>query len=128
MHSKLGQELKINEFLTAKDHHDDYKDIRNDVHRINMLVQEAEEQNIELDADLVAKVNAFTSRLISERNLRKQRELYLEGISTSDNAQVEKLQNLITDAEKKKVEEDYIKSASKLTSQMSGNIKARDTL
>ena len=84
MHKKLGQELKINQFLQEKDHHDNYKDIRNDVHRINMLITEAEEQNIDLDTDLVAKVNGFTSRLISERNLRKQRDLYLEGISTCD--------------------------------------------
>ena len=128
MHKKLGQELKINQFLMEKDHHENYKDIRNDMHRINMLITEAEEQSIDLDTDLVAKVNGFTSRLISERNLRKQRDLYLEGISECNPGQVEKLQNLINDAEKKKVEEEYIKHASKLTSQMSGNIKARDTL
>jgi hypothetical protein len=40
-------------------------------------------------------VNDFTSKIISERNLRKQRDLYLEDISNCNQEKVEKLQNLI---------------------------------
>lgn len=48
------------------------------------MVEEARELNIDLDQSLLKNVNDFTSRLISERNLRKQRDLYIEGISSSD--------------------------------------------
>jgi len=37
-----------------------------------------------MDQSMIEEVNNFTSRLISERNLRKQRDLYIEGISSSD--------------------------------------------
>ena len=59
------------------------------------MVEEAQKLNIELDQKMMEQVNDFSSRLISERNLRKQRDLYIEGISTSDATQVNKLQNLI---------------------------------
>jgi hypothetical protein len=71
LHKKLGQEMKIDGFLNSKHHHDNYKDIRNDVEKINNYIKEAEDQSIELDQDTIKKVNMFTSRLISERNLRK---------------------------------------------------------
>lgn len=128
LHKKLGQELKINDFLTKKHHHDNYKDIKNDVQRINNMLQYAEENNIEIDKEIIAKVNNYCSRLISERNLRKQRDLYEDSITTCDKEQVGKLENLIDVANKYEVEPEYIKKAMKLTSQMSGNIKARETL
>ena len=59
------------------------------------MVEEAQKLDIELDQKMMEQVNDFSSRLISERNLRKQRDLYIEGISTSDANQVNKLQNLI---------------------------------
>lgn len=128
MHLKLEHELKIRTFLAEKDHHDNYKDIRKDVQRINDMVQNAQDLQIDLDSTLVADVNAFTSRLISERNLRKQRDLYIEGISTSDKEKVDKLQSLIDNANQNAVEKEYVTKAEKLTSQMSGNINARETL
>lgn len=41
MHLKLQHELKIRTFLEQKAHHDNYKDIRKDVQRINEMVQTA---------------------------------------------------------------------------------------
>lgn len=76
----------------------------------------------------MADVNQFTSKLISERNLRKQRDLFLESIQTCDQAKVDKLQGLIDTANEFNVEKEYIEIAEKLTSQMSGNIQARETL
>lgn len=78
--------MKIQNFLAAKTHHDNYKDIRKDVKKINDMVAEAQDLNIDLDQHLIQRVNDFSSRLISERNLRKQRDLYIEGISTSDSS------------------------------------------
>lgn len=52
----------------------------------------------------------------------------MDGISTCDKDKVETLQDLIDTANKFNVEKDYIDKADTLTSQMSGNIKARETL
>mgnify|MGYP001035841938 CR=1 FL=1 len=95
LHLKLQHELKIQNFLQEKHHHDNYKEIRKDVQKINDMVQNAQDLEIDLDSNLVNEVNQFTSRLISERNLRKQRDLYLESIKTCDKQNVDKLQNLI---------------------------------
>ena len=92
------------------------------------MVQKAQDLEIDLDSDLVSKVNNFTSRLISERNLRKQRDLYLESISVCDQEKVDKLQGLINNANQNAVENEYIEKAEILSNQMSGNIKARNTL
>ena len=114
--------------MKEKDHHDNYKDIRKDVQRITEMVEQAQNLEIDLEPTLIEGVNAFTFRLISERNLRKQRDLYLESIQSCDNDKVSKLQSLINTADENKVENEYIATAKTLTSQMSGNIKARETL
>lgn len=59
------------------------------------MVEEAQNENIILDSDLIQRVNDFCSKIISERNLRKQRDLYLDSISVCDSEKVDKLQNLI---------------------------------
>ena len=128
MHVKLEQELKIETFLANHIHHDNYKDIRKDVSKVNDMVAEAQERNIDIEQSIIQKVNDFTSKIISERNLRKQRDLFLGSISTCDQDKVNKLQGLIDTANKFQVEKPYIEQADKLTSQMSGNIKARETL
>mmetsp|Transcript_42036 Transcript_42036/g.64407 ORF Transcript_42036/g.64407 Transcript_42036/m.64407 type:complete len:208 (-) Transcript_42036:41-664(-) len=92
------------------------------------MVETAQNLEIDLEQSLVEEVNAFTSRLISERNLRKQRDLYIESIQTCDKEKVQKLQNLIDIANDNNVEKEYIAIAEVLTSQMSGNIRARETL
>ena len=120
--------MKMTNFMKEKTHHDDYKDIRKDVQRITDMVETAQNLDIDLDPQVIDDVNAFTHRLISERNLRKQRDLYLESIQSCDHQKVEKLQSLINQANETKVEGEYIQHAEKLTAQMSGNIKARETL
>ena len=92
------------------------------------MLEDAQANDIELDSVLVNKVNDFTSTIISERNLRKQRDLYLESISSCDQDQVNKLQGLIDIANKNAVDKQYIDSAEVLSGQMSGNILARETL
>ena len=84
LHLKLEHELKIQSFLKAHEHHENYKDIRKDVQRVNELVETAEGLGIELDPAITATVGEYTARIISERNLRKQRDLYLESICSCD--------------------------------------------
>lgn len=102
--------------MKEKDHHDNYKDIRKDVQRITEMVEQAQNLEIDLEPTLIEGVNAFTFRLISERNLRKQRDLYLESIQSCDNDKVSKLQTLINTADENKVEVEYIATAKTLTS------------
>ena len=48
------------------------------------MLEDATQRDIDIDQVLINKVNEFTSKIISERNLRKQRELFLESISSCD--------------------------------------------
>ena len=50
--------------MKDKYHHDDYKQIRKDVEKVNNLLGNAYELDIDLDKDLVQEVNNFTKRLI----------------------------------------------------------------
>ena len=79
------------------------------------MVETAVNLDIDLDSNLVKEVNNYTSRLVSERNLRKQRDLYLEYISNSDHDKVNKLRGLIDVAKENVVEDVYVASAEKLT-------------
>lgn len=83
-HLRLMHELQIRNFLKAKEHHENYKEIRKDIESVNKMLDKASALDIELDNKLVMEVNNFTEKLTSERNLRKQRDLMLEGISTAD--------------------------------------------
>jgi predicted transcriptional regulator len=57
LHLKLQHELKISNFLKEKHHHDNYKDIRKDIKRIEDMVKEAENLEIDLDPGLFSQVN-----------------------------------------------------------------------
>ena len=94
LHLKLNYELKIKTFLMQNNHHDDYKEIRKDEKRINEMVEEAQGLDVDLDADLLMMVNEYCSRIITERNLRKQRDLFLDSITSWDDSKVSRLQNL----------------------------------
>jgi len=81
-----------------------------------------------LDTSLQSEVDQFISRLVAERNLRKRKGLYTDTISNSKKEHVDELNDLITDAEKKAVETQYVEEAKYLTGQMDGNIKSRHIL
>ena len=58
------------------------------------MVEEAQGLDVDLDADLLMMVNEYCSRIITERNLRKQRDLFLDSITSWDDSKVSRLQNL----------------------------------
>lgn len=60
LHLKLEHELKIQNFLKKNEHHDNYKDIRKDVQRVNELVETAEGLGIELDPAITTTVGEYT--------------------------------------------------------------------
>jgi len=53
--------------------------------------------------------------MIAERNVRKQKDLFLDSISTSTPEQVDKLNNLINIAKDNGVEGVYVGNAASLT-------------
>lgn len=127
-HLRLEHELRIRNFLKDHTHHETFKAIRKDVQKINEMVETAQGLDIDLDPVMITEVNQFTSRLVSERNLRKKKGLYNDEISTSKDAQVNELRELIDTAKKNNVEEVYVNEAEKLTGQMAGNIESRNIL
>lgn len=49
LHKKLEHELKIETFLKKNQHHENYKDIRKDIQKLENMLREAEEGHIDLD-------------------------------------------------------------------------------
>jgi hypothetical protein len=74
---RLMHELKIRIFLKDKFHHDNYKEIKKDIKKVEDMLANAHALDIELDNKLVEEVNNFTERLLQERNMRKSRDLML---------------------------------------------------
>ena len=123
---KLDKELDIRNFIKSVDHVDDYKTILKSVKILNDKVEAARSLGVDLDSGLIGDVNRCTSRLISERNLRFQMESLKVYQSTHET--VDELRNLIEKAQDTNVANQYREAAEKLSSQMSGNIKAREIL
>ncbi len=126
LHLKLDKELDIRNFIKSVDHVDDYKTILKSVKILNDKVEAARSLGVDLDSGLIGDVNRCTSRLISERNLRFQMESLKVYQSTHET--VDELRNLIEKAQDTNVANQYREAAEKLSSQMSGNIKAREIL
>lgn len=61
----------IRNFLKENEHHENYKLIRKDVQKITEMVDRAKEQGVELDKELIADVEKYCEKILSERNLRK---------------------------------------------------------
>lgn len=128
-HIRLKHEKKIREFLKEKYHHENYKEIKKDVKKVEDMLAAAHALDIKLDDEMVGEVNRFTERLIQERNMRKSRDLMLQNaVGSCTRNDVEKIKNLVEGAKEQNVEAEYIQASEKLLGQMEGNIKARDTL
>jgi hypothetical protein len=63
-HQRLFHEKKIREFLKEKFHHDNYKEIKKDVKKVEDMLAAAHALDIKLDDEMVGEVNRFTERLI----------------------------------------------------------------
>lgn len=112
--------------MKSVDHVDKYKTILKSVKVLNDLEKNAKKLGVELDPQLEADINQCTHRLISERNLRFEMEnMYISG---SDKETVDKLQDLIKQAEGTSVEGTYMAQANKLNLLMNDNIEARRIL
>ena len=126
LHLKLEKELDIKNFIKSVEHVDDYKTIRKSVKVLNDKYQNAEKLGVEVDPQLISQINDCSHRLISERDLRFEMENMYVSASTTDT--VQKLQDLISEANKYSVEKVYMDKANNLCGKMEDNILARDTL
>ncbi len=126
LHLKLEKEQDIRKFIRSLDHVDDYRTILKSVKILNDKVENAKNLDVDLDAGLQQEVNKTTSRLISERNLRFEMEM--AKVPASEHEHVQKLRGLIDKAQEFMVEQAYTDQGEKLSSQMNGNIRAREIL
>lgn len=74
LHLKLEREKDIKECIASLEHVSNYKTIKKSVSLLEEKVQSAKELNIDIDQDILNKVNANIARLIAERNLQFQME------------------------------------------------------
>lgn len=126
LHLKLNKEKDINEFIDSLAFVENYKTIKKSVSILEDKVAKAKELNVDLDPDLLTKVNATTARLIAERNLQFQMEKVFVSTSTHDDVKV--LNDLIQKAKSTNVASMYTDRGDVYSDKMSRNIRAREIL
>ena len=126
LHLKLQKEKGINEFIDSLKFVENYKTIKKSVHLLEDLVTEARKLDVDLDPDIVSRVNNESARLIAERNLQFQMEKV--NVSESTHEDVKVLEDLIQIAKATGVASMYTDKADINSDKMSRNIRAREIL
>lgn len=126
LHLKLKREKDINEFIESLKFVPNYKTIKKSVNILEDKIAKAKADNVELDPDVLSKVNATTARLIAERNLQFQMEKVSVSASTHDDVKV--LEDLIQRAKVTDVSNQYTDTADVYSDKMKRNIRAREIL
>ena len=126
MHLKLEKELDIRKFIASVAYVENYKTILKSVKILGDKMSNAEKLDVQLDPELVEDINNCTSRLNSERNLRFKMDSM--SVPSCNHDTVKELSELIDTADKTKVAEQYMEKANTLSTQMKGNIEAREIL
>lgn len=126
LHLRLQKELDIRNFMNSVKHNDVYKTIRKSVKILTDKHEEAERLGVQLDPQLVHEINQCVARLYSERDLRYQMDN--TEVPACNTTLVDELDKLIGKASETSVESEYIDAATKLKTQMQGNIQAREIL
>jgi hypothetical protein len=126
LHLKLEKEKDINEFIDLLKVVPNYKTIKKSVAILEEKVKTSKELEVQLEPDILAKVNATTSRLIAERNLQFQMEKVSVSKATHDDVSV--LEDLIHKAKATEVSNMYTDQADIYLDKMKKNIRAREIL
>lgn len=126
LHLKLEKEKDINEFIQSLVHVPNYKTIKKSVSILEEKVKRAKELDVEIDPDILNKVNANIARLIAERNLQFQMEKVRVFDATHDD--VKNLEELIHKAKATGVANEYTDRADVYLDKMKRNIRAREIL
>ena len=127
LHLKLQKEKEINELIDSLAYVPNYKTIKKSVFILEEKVTKAKELNVDVDPDIISKVNATTARLIAERNLQFQMEKV--SISSSTHDDVKALEDIfIHKAKATGVAAEYTDRADVYLDKMKRNIRAREIL
>jgi len=124
LHLKLEKELDIRNFINSVAHVDNYKTILKSVKTLELKQEKAESLGVNLDPALIQNINECIFRLNAERNLRF--EMDNTDIMKSTDESIQSLQDLITVANEKTVEDCYMKQANELSGKMRGNLDSRN--
>lgn len=123
---KLQKEKDINEFIDSLKVVANYKTIKKSVSILEEKVQKAKDLDVDIDPQILSKVNATVARLIAERNLQFQMEKV--DISKSNHDDTKTLEDLIHKAKATGVSNVYTDTADVYLDKMQRNIKAREIL
>lgn len=99
---------------------ENYKTILKSVNQLKEMKEDAKNRNVDIDKDVIDKLDETMERLVAERNLRFQ----LDNIDVGNCfvADVNELQRLMDIATNKHVDECYMNKAKELNSKMSRSI------
>lgn len=123
---KLEKELEIKTFITSLSHVDNYKTILKSAGILMKMMSNAQSLGVDIEDELMDIINKQHQRLISERDLRN--EIAIIDVPSASHESVKVLNDRIKDASEKSVEDEYLQKGQHLSSQMQGNLKAREVL
>ena len=123
---KLEKELEIKTFITSLSHVDNYKTILKSAGILMKMMSNAQSLGVDIEDELMDTINKQHQRLISERDLRN--EIAIIDVPSASHESVKVLNDRIKDASEKSVEDEYLQKGQHLSSQMQGNLKAREVL
>ena len=126
LHLKLEREKEINEFIDSLAFVPNYKTIKKSVSILEEKVQRAKDLKVDIDPEILSRVNANIARLIAERNLQFQMEKVRVFDATHDDVKV--LEDLIHKAKATGVANQYTDNADVYLDKMKRNIRAREIL
>jgi len=107
-------------------HVNNYKTILKSAGILMKMMAHAQSLGVDIDDDLMDTINKQHQRLISERDLRN--EIAIIDVPMASHESVKVLNDRIKDASEKSVEDEYLQKGQHLSSQMQGNLKAREVL
>jgi hypothetical protein len=126
LHLKLELEKGVNEYIESLLHVTNYKTIKKSVSTLEDKIQHAKDLNVDIDQEILNKVNSNIARLIAERNLQFQMEKVKVSDSSHDDVKV--LEDLIHKSKATNVASEYTDRADIYLDKMKRNIKAREIL
>jgi hypothetical protein len=126
LHLKLELEKGVNEYIESLLHVANYKTIKKSVSTLEDKIQHAKDLNVDIDQEILNKVNSNIARLIAERNLQFQMEKVKVSDSSHDDVKV--LEDLIHKSKATNVASEYTDRADIYLDKMKRNIKAREIL
>ena len=123
---RLQREKQINDLLNSLVNVPDHKTIKKSVDTLVKLVQNAEDNKVKLDSDVIQRAFLQKNRLEAERDLRQVLDNITIAQSTKEN--LDNLSEKVDNAKKCSVAESYVSKGADLVEKISQNLKAKEIL